>query len=52
MGSEHINQKRYDAFKKLNCELIGMSVAQMFSYIKWEEWIKEKLNIENQLTML
>jgi len=49
MGSEHINQKRYDAFKELNCELIGMSVDQVFSHIKWEEWIKEKLSIEMQL---
>ncbi|MEM0088152.1 MAG: peroxiredoxin [Archaeoglobaceae archaeon] len=39
-------QKRYDEFKKLNCELIGLSVDQTFSHIKWVEWIKEKLGIE------
>ena len=39
-------QKRYDAFKKLNTELIGLSVDQVSSHIKWEEWIKEKLEIE------
>ena len=39
-------QKRYDDFKKLNCELIGLSIDQVFSHIKWVEWIKEKLNIE------
>lgn len=39
-------QKRYDKFKALNCELIGLSVDQVFSHIKWEEWIKEKLNVE------
>jgi len=39
-------QKRYDQFKKLNTELIGLSVDQVFSHIKWEEWIKDKLNIE------
>jgi peroxiredoxin (alkyl hydroperoxide reductase subunit C) len=39
-------QKRYDEFKKLNTELIGLSVDQVFSHIKWEEWIKEKLKIE------
>ena len=39
-------QKRYDQFKDLNCELIGMSVDQVFSHIKWEEWIKENLNVE------
>ena len=39
-------QKRYNEFKKLNTELIGLSVDQVFSHIKWEEWIKEKLKIE------
>ncbi len=39
-------QKRYDEFKKLNTELIGLSIDQVFSHIKWIEWIKEKLNVE------
>ncbi len=39
-------QKRYDEFKKLNTELIGLSIDQVFSHIKWEEWIKENLKIE------
>ncbi len=39
-------QKRYDEFKKLNTELIGLSVDQVFSHIKWEDWIKDKLKIE------
>ncbi len=39
-------QKRYDEFKKLNCELIGLSIDQVFSHMKWIEWIKEKLNVE------
>lgn len=39
-------QKRYDQFQALNCELIGMSVDQVFAHIKWEEWIKDKLNVE------
>jgi len=39
-------QQRYDKFKALNCELIGLSVDQVFAHIKWEEWIKEKLNVE------
>jgi len=39
-------QKRYDEFKKLNVELIGLSIDQVFSHIKWIEWIKEKLGIE------
>jgi len=36
-------QKRYPEFRKLNTELIGLSVDQVFSHIKWEEWIEEKL---------
>ncbi|WP_424244106.1 peroxiredoxin (alkyl hydroperoxide reductase subunit C) [Elusimicrobium posterum] len=39
-------QQRYDQFKALNCELIGLSEDQVFSHIKWGEWIKEKFNIE------
>ena len=45
-------QKRYDEFKKLNTELIGLSVDQVFAHIKWEEWIKEKLNIEIQFPII
>ncbi|MEM3364898.1 MAG: redoxin domain-containing protein, partial [Candidatus Methanomethyliaceae archaeon] len=36
-------QNRYNKFKSLNCELIGLSVDQVFSHIKWVEWIYEKL---------
>lgn len=39
-------QKRYEKFEELGCELIGMSVDQVFSHIKWVEWIKEKLDVE------
>lgn len=38
-------QKRYAQFKELGCELIGLSVDQVFSHIKWIEWIKEKLGV-------
>ncbi len=36
--------KRYNKFKKLNCQLIGLSIDQVFSHIKWIQWIKENLN--------
>lgn len=36
-------QKRHDEFQKLGCELIGLSIDQVFSHIKWVEWIKEKI---------
>jgi peroxiredoxin (alkyl hydroperoxide reductase subunit C) len=39
-------QKRVDQFDALGCKLIGMSVDQVFSHIKWVDWINEKLNIE------
>ncbi len=45
-------QNRYDKFKALNCELIGMSVDQVFSHIKWEEWIKENLNVQIEFPII
>lgn len=45
-------QKRYEKFKEMNCELIGLSVDQVFSHIKWVEWIKEKLDIEIQFPIV
>jgi len=39
-------QKRIEAFRELNCDLIGLSVDQVFSHIKWVEWIQEKLGVE------
>jgi len=37
--------KRNDEFKKLNAELVGLSIDQVFSHIKWVEWIKEKIGV-------
>ena len=45
-------QKRYKEFKKLNCELIGLSVDQVFAHIKWEEWIKDNLNVEIEFPII
>ena len=39
-------QKRYEEFEKLGVQLIGLSVDQVFSHIKWVEWIKEKFGVE------
>ena len=39
-------QKRIDQFNELGCKLIGMSIDQVFSHIKWVEWIQEKLDVE------
>ena len=39
-------QEKKEEFDKLNCELIGLSVDQVFSHIKWIEWIKENRGVE------
>ncbi|MGC9166938.1 MAG: peroxiredoxin [Thermoplasmata archaeon] len=38
--------QKYEDFRKLNTELIGLSVDSNISHIEWVRWIKEKLNIE------
>lgn len=38
--------KRHDEFKALNCELLGLSIDQVFSHLKWTEFIKEKIGVE------
>lgn len=38
--------KKADEFKKLNAELVGLSIDQVFSHIKWVEWIEEKLDVK------
>ena len=39
-------QKHYDEFQELNADLIGLSIDQIFSHIKWVEWIKENMDVE------
>jgi len=39
-------QKRWDQFQELKTDLIGMSIDQVFSHIKWVQWIKEALGVE------
>ncbi|MDZ7722532.1 MAG: peroxiredoxin [candidate division KSB1 bacterium] len=45
-------QKRYEEFKKMDCKLIGMSIDQVFSHIKWVEWIKEKLDVQIEFPII
>ncbi len=45
-------QKRYEKFRELNTELIGLSIDQTFSHIKWVEWIKEKLGVEIEFPII
>ncbi|MBS3777851.1 MAG: peroxiredoxin [Candidatus Thermoplasmatota archaeon] len=45
-------QKRYPEFKKLNTELIGLSVDQVHSHIKWIEWIEENLDLQIEFPII
>ncbi len=45
-------QKHFKEFEKMGCKLIGMSIDQVFSHIKWTEWIKENLDIEIQFPIV
>jgi peroxiredoxin (alkyl hydroperoxide reductase subunit C) len=45
-------QKRMDEFQAMNCELIGLSIDQVFSHIKWTEWINEKLGVKIEFPII
>ncbi|HOL22655.1 MAG TPA: peroxiredoxin [bacterium] len=45
-------QNKFNKFRELGCELIGLSVDQVFAHIKWEEWIKEKLGVEIEFPII
>ena len=40
--------KRMESFKKLNCELVGLSVDSNYSHIAWLRTIKEKIEYKGQ----
>jgi len=45
-------QKRFKEFKKMDCGLVGMSIDQVFSHMKWVEWIKEELDIKIEFPII
>jgi peroxiredoxin (alkyl hydroperoxide reductase subunit C) len=45
-------QKRYKKFKEMNTELIGLSIDQVYSHIKWAEWIEENLDVEIEFPII
>ncbi|WP_414468979.1 peroxiredoxin [Methanobacterium sp. ACI-7] len=45
-------QRNYINFKILGCELIGLSIDQVFSHIKWIEWIRENLGIKIEFPII
>ena len=37
---------RYSQYQKLNAELIGLSIDQLMSHMKWTEWIQQNIDVE------
>jgi peroxiredoxin (alkyl hydroperoxide reductase subunit C) len=48
----HAFQQRKKKFEKLNAELIGLSIDQIYSHIKWVEWIKENMKTEIEFPII
>ncbi|BAF69134.1 alkyl hydroperoxide reductase [Nitratiruptor sp. SB155-2] len=45
-------QKHKKDFDEIGAQLIGLSIDQVFSHIKWVEWIKEKLDVEIEFPII
>ncbi len=45
-------QKRYPEFRAMNTELIGLSVDQVFSHIKWAQWIEQNLGLKIEFPII
>jgi peroxiredoxin (alkyl hydroperoxide reductase subunit C) len=45
-------QQRYPEFRELNTELIGLSVDQVFSHIKWIDWIRDNMDTEIEFPVI
>jgi len=45
-------QIRLKKFKDLGAEVIGLSVDQVFSHLKWAEWIKDNLDVEIEFPII
>ena len=41
-----------ETFKKLNTELLGLSIDQVQPHMKWIEWIKENLGVEIEFPII
>lgn len=39
-------EMRMEKFAEMDCALVGMSVDQVFSHLKWVEWINDKLEVD------
>ncbi len=45
-------QVRLEKFRELGVEVIGLSVDQVFSHLKWMEWIKDNLNVDIEFPII
>ena len=45
-------QKRLSKFKELGAEVLGLSVDQVFSHLKWAEWIRDNLKEEIEFPII
>ena len=45
-------QNHMAEFDELGCKLIGMSIDQVFSHIKWVQWIKSELNVDIEFPVI
>ncbi len=45
-------QVRLDKFRELDTEVIGLSVDQVFSHLKWMEWIKDNMDVEIEFPVI
>ena len=48
----HAFQQLYPQFRELNTELIGLSIDQVYSHIKWIEWIDENLDTKIEFPLI
>ena len=45
-------QERIKEFQELNAELIGLSIDQVYSHIKWVEWITDNLDVSIEFPII
>lgn len=45
-------QKHYDDFRAINCELLGLSIDQVQSHIKWTEFMNDKLHTKIEFPVI
>lgn len=45
-------QQQYHRFRELNAELLGHSVDQVFSHIKWVDWIRDELGSQVEFPII